>query len=405
MKLLKLHVDGVPLFSNNSFTLDLYAQDRVPLLEGSTEPNDVFRLEKIGNTYSQNIIGLSGVNASGKTTVLNILKLVLMMFAENATFRAFSSSTVQRIGKIDDKLHIQAIFWEEPNYYLIESTIQLSQDSGEGDGRFDYNSLVFVDETLWKYESSRMTRKSLASVDQFKEESKVVLRRKGESSDETVLTEDAKRFLKDNTSIVMAVHNVDAVVVESRNRELPEASFSTAIVQAFDSSIEQLDWDEESGVYKLKFKDEPLRTVSPEVAKAILSRGTVEGTELVTHAIEILKNGGYLVIDEIEEGLNRSLVAAVLDLFASPVTNPCGAQIVFSTHYPQLLDSIHRKDNVYVLVRDNECKSELIKLSAKVQRIERKKSEIILSNLIKGSTPRYPDVQAMREYVKVCVNG
>lgn len=52
------------------------------------------------------------------------------------------------------------------------------------------------------------------------------------------------------------------------------------------------------------------------------------------------------------------------------------------------------------MVRNENYKTEAIKFSDKVKRIENKKSEVIMANLIKGSTPRYPDVQAMRDYVR-----
>ena len=190
------------------------------------------------------------------------------------------------------------------------------------------------------------------------------------------------------------------VYIEGRNKKLPERTLSTPIVQAFDNSVEYLEWNAESSVYKLKFFNEPEQIVSADVANTILSRGTVEGSELVTRAVDVLKRGGCLVIDEIEEALNCSLVSTVINLFASPITNPHGAQLFFSTHYPQLLDSVHRKDNIYVLVRNENYKTEAIKFSDKVKRIENKKSEVIMANLIKGSTPRYPDVQAMRDYVR-----
>ena len=110
-------------------------------------------------------------------------------------------------------------------------------------------------------------------------------------------------------------------------------------------------------------------------------------------------------MDEIETGLNRSLVGTVIELFASPVTNPHGATLLFSTHYSELLDVLRRKDNVFVLVRDDSFKTELIKYSERINRIENKKSDVIINNVIKGSMPKYPDVQAMREYVCEHING
>ena len=92
-------------------------------------------------------------------------------------------------------------------------------------------------------------------------------------------------------------------------------------------------------------------------------------------------------------------------MFASPVTNPRGATLLFSTHYSELLDALQRKDNVYVLVRDDAFKTEVVKYSDRIERIENKKSDVIINNVIKGSMPKYPDVQAMRNYVCEHVNG
>lgn len=46
-----------------------------------------------------------------------------------------------------------------------------------------------------------------------------------------------------------------------------------------------------------------------------------------------------------------------------------------------------------------------VKYSDVIGRIENKKSEVVLHNVIQGSMPRYPDVQAMRNYVTERVNG
>lgn len=67
-----------------------------------------------------------------------------------------------------------------------------------------------------------------------------------------------------------------------------------------------------------------------------------------------------MIVDEMETGLNRSLVGTVIGLFASPATNPKGATLLFSTHYPELFDYLGRKDNVYILVRNENFKTEIV---------------------------------------------
>ncbi|RGX53983.1 hypothetical protein DWV20_00765 [Collinsella sp. AF02-46-1] len=194
--------------------------------------------------------------------------------------------------------------------------------------------------------------------------------------------------------------------MESPERTLPLTSLPTPVVQAFDPSVEYLVWNKENQVFHLKFKGERAeRVMNVAIATSVLSNGTILGAELVNQAITALRNGGYLIVDEIETGLNRSLVGTVIELFASPVTNPHGATLLFSTHYSELLDVLRRKDNVFVLVRDDSFKTELIKYSERINRIENKKSDVIINNVIKGSMPKYPDVQAMREYVCEHING
>ena len=141
------------------------------------------------------------------------------------------------------------------------------------------------------------------------------------------------------------------------------------------------------------------------MAKLVLSNGTIMGCELVERSIAALNAGGYLIVDEMETGLNRALVGTVIELFASPVTNPKGATLLFSTHYPELLDILRRKDNVFILVRDEHYKTEVVKYSDRIGRIENKKSDVVINNVVKGSMPKYPDVQAMRDYVCEHVNG
>jgi hypothetical protein len=59
---------------------------------------------------------------------------------------------------------------------------------------------------------------------------------------------------------------------------------------------------------------------------------------------------------------------------------------------------------VYLLRRTQDYKTEVVKYSDCGVRIENKKSEAFINNIIKGAMPRYPDVQDMREYVLEHVN-
>lgn len=58
-----------------------------------------------------------------------------------------------------------------------------------------------------------------------------------------------------------------------------------------------------------------------------------------------------------------------------------------------------------MLRRDENYNTEAVKYSDEIKRIENKKSAAILRNAVRGSLPNYPDVQAMRLYVREQLNG
>ena len=78
------------------------------------------------------------------------------------------------------------------------------------------------------------------------------------------------------------------------------------------------------------------------------SAGTRRFFALIGPWINILDNGYTVFIDEIETSLHPILVKELLKLLFSTSTNPKGAQIVFTTHNPVLLDnSLLRRDQIW----------------------------------------------------------
>ncbi len=406
MRLLKLRVDGLTLFKNKRLELDFIATDRVSRDEEGNV-SDVTQLAGGSAVYTQNVMGIVGINAAGKTTVLNLVRFVLGYMSGNYVMRQFATGA-NLMGKLEDSMTISCVFYEKGSYYLIESQLKAASKQRDaarmGEGA-RVAPLVFEDERLWAC-PARMSRRAILDIDQLKSDSTLLLKRNGDLGDEHVLNDAQRTFLGDDMSIVSIITGRKSVPVEYPERSLPLVSLPTPVVQAFDSSVEYLNWNNENQVFHLKFKNEDAeRVVNAAVATATLSNGTVVGAELVDRAIGALKSGGYLIVDEIETGLNRSLVGTVIELFASPVTNPHGATLLFSTHYSELLDVLRRKDNVIVLVRNESFETEVIKYSDRIARIENKKSDVIINNVIKGSMPKYPDVRAMRSYVRERVNG
>ena len=70
-----------------------------------------------------------------------------------------------------------------------------------------------------------------------------------------------------------------------------------------------------------------------------------------------------------------------------PKVNPNGATLVFSTHYPELLDEFQRNDNIYIVRNRRGITAE--NLSTLLKRNDIKKSEAYQSDFLKGTVPAY----------------
>ena len=78
------------------------------------------------------------------------------------------------------------------------------------------------------------------------------------------------------------------------------------------------------------------------------SAGTQRFFSLVGPWLDILENGYTVFIDEIETSLHPILVRELLKLLLHGETNTKGAQIVFTTHNPMLLDNtLLRRDQIW----------------------------------------------------------
>ncbi len=79
------------------------------------------------------------------------------------------------------------------------------------------------------------------------------------------------------------------------------------------------------------------------------SAGTKRFFSLSGPFLDILEKGHIVIIDELETSMHPLLVRELLKLFFSSESNQKGAQIIFSTHNPILLDNeIIRRDQVWL---------------------------------------------------------
>ncbi len=393
MRLLKLEFRGDSLFANSEMSMDFYASDRV-LASGRT-PAEVTRVGRLPSTYSLNVVGIGGVNASGKTTTIKLIILALSILQGRYIARGVGPELVSVPAKLEGSFRMRAAFWHEGAAYCLESELGCVRSP---EGRV--TGVRFDEERLWEIPRGRLTKALLADFDSLIALGELRCSRHGERA----LHEDLVRALGEGVSISRTVIGEEPGPRVPTGK-LERETLPTPVVRVFDPSVEFLVWDDDADVYHLKFAGEEVRAVSRDAAQTMLSAGTLIGSSLVKNAIEALRDGGYLIVDEIENSLNKTLVSCVINLFASPSTNPHGALLVFTTHYPELLDVLDRKDNLYLVVRGEDGGSRVVKYSDSGIRIENKKSEAMLSNLIRGSNPSYPLVREMRDFVREAVRG
>jgi hypothetical protein len=89
------------------------------------------------------------------------------------------------------------------------------------------------------------------------------------------------------------------------------------------------------------------------------SQGTQALFRVAPRVIDTLRDGGLLVVDELEASLHPLLGLHLVRLFNDPSTNPRHAQLVFSTHDTNLLGTMYgspplRRDQVWLTEKDEQ---------------------------------------------------
>ncbi|MBU6199671.1 MAG: AAA family ATPase [Xanthomonadaceae bacterium] len=90
------------------------------------------------------------------------------------------------------------------------------------------------------------------------------------------------------------------------------------------------------------------------------SSGTRTAFTQLWYLLSVLATGGIAVIDELESDMHPHMIEPLLDLFASPHTNPHNAQIIFTSHSIEVMGLLG-KSQIF-LVEKKDCESEAWRL-------------------------------------------
>ena len=368
MKILKIKVEGLSLYKN-IFDISFCAVQRVH----KNHLNSVFNL--FGNIYVNTVEAFAGINASGKTTALKVVSFTSVLLGA----APLSAEFVPQI--LDDG--INTIF--DIDFDLDGNIEHLTSEVIKHRNQDGKTKVRILSERLWvKSISSKINKSNLWDYDK---ENPVRVR---DNSDE-YLPDDVSIMIAINKQIVKQSIFVDLVMFTNFNLFLPDGGLvPTEIISLLDPTIEYISVEtlNDKVITRLKFfRKEEIVLLNPAELNVYLSSGTVKGVRVFSDAARVLKNGGYMIVDEIENHFNRELVASLLRLFLNKKTNPKGAVLIFSTHYSELLDELDRNDAVFItrsdegLVVDN--------LNDLLNRNDVKKSDVYQSNFLGGTAPKY----------------
>ncbi|HKK17356.1 MAG TPA: AAA family ATPase [Opitutales bacterium] len=99
-----------------------------------------------------------------------------------------------------------------------------------------------------------------------------------------------------------------------------------------------------------------------EMSMAMESAGTKRLFLLLRSFLPVLMDGGIAVIDEMESDLHPHLIPLILDLFSDPDINPKRAQLLFTCHHVEILNTLS-KEQVILVEKDAHCVSHAYRLS------------------------------------------
>ena len=368
MKVLRIQARGLPLLPHG-MDVCLYGQQRV----NEKDKESLWNLTP--NIFLNPATAFIGLNASGKTTIMNVVRLALGLLQNES----INHMSVKHILNGVDKAVLRIYFADnQKNVNCLETAIV--EKRTESDNRF----FVIAEEKLWTKPFSRVrTKKQLIDF---------------EGMEPIVERTGTEEYLLDDVSLVIGRNkkNNDSLTVCSllsytNENVLPfTENISMEIVKYLDPTVEKLCFEkiQDKTIIRLKFaeKEEIVLNNLKELG-LYLSSGTIKGIITFSMAETVLRTGGYLLVDEIENHFNHEIVATMVRLFTDRRLNQKGGVILFTTHYPELLDMFERNDNIYIVRNKGGILPE--NLSDLLKRNDIKKSEVYRSDFLKGTAPSY----------------
>lgn len=383
MRLLKIFIQDMPRFKGN-IDIDFITKQRV------AEDDQ----EKLFNTFSNNYtsiytnqaISFIGLNASGKTTILKAISFVINLLNNEALNNIKSKEILNDLSD-NEKVKITSFFYNDNSVYKLETHIEKRVNQVDNESK-----LIITEERLWEKDATKVkTKKSLFEFN---------------DSDIRIERNEKEQFLLNDVSVMIAINKEkqsnfplrDMLMWTNHNMLNILGKFPKELLTFLDPSIEYFKCDirKKPADIRLKFyESEEIILNNPSEIEKYLSSGTIKGINVFMNALLCFIEGGYLIVDELENHFNEEIVTTLVRFFMNPNVNRNGATLIYSTHYSELLDEYDRNDCIYIVRNRGGIYTE--NLSLILKRNDIKKSEAYESGYLEGTVPIYESYMALKK--------
>ena len=378
MKVLKIQAFGLKLFEKE-IEIDFYAKQRV-----SADKNEMLT-NVFSNIYINNVISMVGINASGKTTTLKVISFALQLLKNEPINNIECNEILEGLEEQDEIIFNIFFVSSDGKLSKLKSVIKTKHFKSELKNELK-NKYFISSETLWiKSINSVRSKNDLFDFSN-------ILPAEERKEEELFLLDDVSVMIAYNKKQNNSLNVIDSINWTNFNGLRVVGNFPLSLVQFLDPSIENLECKEIKNDKKIEirlkfYNKKEILIYSPLEISKYLSSGTVKGINVFMTAMLILQEGGYLIIDELENHFNKEIVSTLIKFFMDNEINRTGAVLIFSTHYVELLDIFERNDNIYII--ENTSGINIKNLSDLLKRNDVKKSELFQSGYLENTTPSY----------------
>jgi AAA15 family ATPase/GTPase len=314
------------------------------------------------------VIGLTGANASGKTTVLQSLTFVLW-FMQHSFLRLDKNDEIPcepfyTLSQSPTEFHL--IFAKKIEEKIIDYEYKLNLTK-EKVLREELNSSLDGEDNLVYLREGNQVQfgDNISPIDtkDLRSNSSIISLASQFSSQEVASAcKDyaVKTYLTLNEESLPLRKKMSFLTNWLENKKLSVKTF----LKIADVGIEEIDLQKEimssekTAIFKHKIDN-----ILADFEYHSESSGTLQFLLVLSFVLQALEDGSVLIFDEIEVKLHQNLVAYLLELFANPAENKKGAQLICSFHNTYLMEFL-KPEQLWFAEKNDQGQTELFPASA-----------------------------------------